>query len=75
MSATRAGLGHQDALGDLEPEGRRGQAVAGQAVGDGLGQRRCVQVAGRDVDRDRDLQPDRPPLGGLGERGVDDVAR
>ena len=75
VSATRAGLGHEDALGELE----RGRADAGspwraRPAATVCGQRRAVQVAGRDVDRDGHLQPDRPPLRGLRERGVDDVA-
>ena len=67
-------LGHEDALGELEPERGGRQPVPREAGRDGLRKGCAVEVAGRDVDGDRDLQPDGPPLGRLRESRVDDVA-
>ena len=47
------GVAHDGALGDLEPQQRRGHAVLGEQPLHQVGQGGVEQAAGREVDRDR----------------------
>ena len=69
------GVGHDRALGELELERRRRDAVRAQAARDVVGQAAVEQAARGDVHRDAQVQAAVAPLADLGERLVEDVHR
>jgi hypothetical protein len=71
-----AGSRHDRGLGDLEHEHRRRDVVAPQHRGDVLDERRVVQLARRQVHRQRRrvVAVRAPPAGRLGARGVEHPA-
>ena len=67
------GVGHDHALGDLELERLRRQAVGVQQTLDLLGQVAVQQVAHRQVDRHRQFAPVLAPGGALGDGALQHV--
>ena len=71
VSPRAVGIVHDRGLGELEGEPGRIDPPFGQQRADGLGQLLVVQAAGREVDRDADLEARLLPVRQLAERGIE----